>query len=69
MFRIMFSLRLIQCIMMQKFRMFALFVKIVYCPFLYPTTQKVAGYYVIPSENFECPSVHMSVRQRFVSGL
>ena len=28
-------------------------------------TQKVAGYYVIPSEPFECPSV----RQRFVSGL
>ena len=22
---------------------------------VYPATQKVAGYYVIPSENFECP--------------
>ena len=35
-------------------------------PFLYPATQKVAGYYVIPSENFEilsvCPSVRPSVR-------
>ena len=32
--------------------------------FLYPATQKVAGYYVIPSENFEilsvCPSVSAS---------
>ena len=33
--------------------------------FLYPATQEVEGYYVIPSENFECPSV----RQRLVSGL
>ena len=31
--------------------------------FLYPATQKVAGYYVIPSELFECSSV----RQHFVS--
>ena len=44
--------------------------------FLYPATQKVAGYYVIPSEAFECPSgpsvrssVRASVRQRFVSVL
>ena len=41
--------------------------------FLHPATQKVVGYYVIPSENFEilsvCPSVHPSVRQHFVSGL
>ena len=32
----------------------------------YPTTQKVAEYYVIPSEDFEilsvCPSVRLSVR-------
>ena len=27
---------------------------------LYPITQKVAGYYVIPSEPFECPSVSAS---------
>ena len=27
---------------------------------LYPATQKVAGYYVIPSENFECLSVSAS---------
>ena len=33
--------------------------------FLYPATQKVAVYYVTPSEPFECPSV----RQRFVSEL
>ena len=31
-------------------------------PFLYPATQKVAGYYVIPSENFELLSVCPSVR-------
>ena len=31
---------------------------------VYPAL-KMAGYYVIPSENFEC----LSVRQRFVSGL
>ena len=24
--------------------------------FLFPATQKVAGYYTIPSEPFECPS-------------
>ena len=36
---------------------------------LYLATQKVAGYYVIPSETFECPSVHLSVSQRFVSVL
>ena len=41
---------------------------------LYPATRKVARYYVIPSENFECPSARLSVRppsvrQRFVSGL
>ena len=29
--------------------------------FLYPATQKVAGYYVIPSELFECLSVHLPV--------
>ena len=28
---------------------------------LYPATQKVAGYYVIHSENFECPSICLSV--------
>ena len=28
--------------------------------FLYPATQKVAGYYVIPSEPFECPFVRAS---------
>ena len=28
--------------------------------FLYPITQKVAGYYIIPSELFECPSVSAS---------
>ena len=28
---------------------------------LYPATQKVARYYVIPSENFGCPSVCLSV--------
>ena len=33
--------------------------------FLYPATQKEAGYYVIPSENFECPSVHPSVSALF----
>ena len=33
--------------------------------FLYPATQKVAGYYVIPSELFECPAGH----QCFVTGL
>ena len=33
--------------------------------FLYPTTQKVAGYYVIPSENFECLSIHPSVSTSF----
>ena len=27
---------------------------------LYPAIQKVAGYYVIPSEPFECPSVSTS---------
>ena len=32
-------------------------------------TQKVAGYYFIPSEIFEILSVCPSVRQRFVSGL
>ena len=41
--------------------------------FLYPATQNVAGYYVIPSEPFECLSVRQyvraSVRQCFVSGL
>ena len=30
--------------------------------FLYPATQKVAGYYVIPSEPFECPFVRLSIR-------
>ena len=30
--------------------------------FLYPATQKVAGYYVMHSENFECPSVRLSIR-------
>ena len=33
--------------------------------FFYPATQKVAGYFIIPSESFECPSV----RQRFISRL
>ena len=33
--------------------------------FLYPTTKRVARYYLIPSEPFECPSV----RPCFVSGL
>ena len=28
--------------------------------FLYPATQKVTGYYVIPSKPFECPSVRPS---------
>ena len=32
--------------------------------FLYPTTQKVAGYYVIPSE-LECPSICLSVSTSF----
>ena len=29
--------------------------------FLYPATQKVAGYNVIPSKPFECPSVCLSM--------
>ena len=33
--------------------------------FLYPATQKVVGYYVIPSEPFECPLVSSSVRALF----
>ena len=40
--------------------------------FLYPATLKTAGFYVIPSVQkfaFECPSVRLSVRQRFVSAL
>ena len=35
-----------------------LFIEDIY--FLYPPTQKVAGYYVIPSEPFECLSVSAS---------
>ena len=38
--------------------------------FLYPARQKVAGYYVIPSENFEflsvCPSVRPPVSASFL---
>ena len=30
--------------------------------FLYPAKQKVAGYYVIPSESFEGPSVRLYAR-------
>ena len=29
--------------------------------FLHPATQKVVGYYVIPSENFECLSFRPSI--------
>ena len=39
---------------------------------LYPASLKSARYYVIPSTQifaFECPSVRLSVRQRFVSAL
>ena len=32
---------------------------------LYPASQKVAGFYVIPSEPFECPSVRPSVSVSF----
>ena len=40
--------------------------------FLYPATLKSVGYYVIPSVQkfaFECPSVCLFIRQRFVSAL
>ena len=36
---------------------------------LYPATQKVTGYYVIPFENFECLSVRLSVSTSFPTHL
>ena len=33
--------------------------------FLYTAAQKVAGYNVIPSKLFECPSIRLSIRASF----
>ena len=39
---------------------FPVYIRLYFTVFLYPATQKVAGYYVIPSEPFECPFVRPS---------
>ena len=40
--------------------MFPVYIRLYITVFLYPATQNVAGYYIIPSEPFECPSVRAS---------